>query len=270
MSPIDRHRLVFDVVDGRCTLHAHGSTNSCGSGHGNSLGVGHVNSWVHANSRGASAHGNSHVGRGRGVPGETKTSSTSTLSGVWRHVVGSLHDEAWVGRVQSSSLRISQDRCARQVPELVRTLCCSWTRLLACPLWALMVHTVRCGGHARLRHRQLHVHSWFCCTDAICAMFPSIVADHVCRHHGRYGRGRARRLFGSGITIAGILLFTMLSRCVLFVCRQARGASTGAALRRGYCHFDRCRFPDSVNCLEVQQFAVALRRSSASLSFRSG
>ena len=27
MSPIDCHRLVSDVVDGRCTLHAHGSTN---------------------------------------------------------------------------------------------------------------------------------------------------------------------------------------------------------------------------------------------------
>ena len=28
MSPIDRHRLVSDIFDGRCTLHAHGSTNS--------------------------------------------------------------------------------------------------------------------------------------------------------------------------------------------------------------------------------------------------
>ena len=32
---------------------------------------------------------------------------------------------------------------------------------------------------------------------------------------------------------------------------EARGASTGAVLGRGYCHFDRCRGPDSVNCLEV-------------------
>ena len=33
---IDRDRLVSDVVDGRCTLHARLSTNSCGIGHGNS------------------------------------------------------------------------------------------------------------------------------------------------------------------------------------------------------------------------------------------
>ena len=32
MSPIDRHRLLSDVLDGRCTLHARLSTNSCGSG----------------------------------------------------------------------------------------------------------------------------------------------------------------------------------------------------------------------------------------------
>ena len=30
----------------------------------------------------------------------------------------------------------------RQVPELVRTVCSSWTRLVTCPLWALMVQTV--------------------------------------------------------------------------------------------------------------------------------
>ena len=49
----------------------------------------------------------------------TKTSNTSTLSGVWRPAVGensplqqaseSLHDEAWVGRVVGSSLLISQE-----------------------------------------------------------------------------------------------------------------------------------------------------------------
>ena len=71
MSPIDRHRLVSDVVDGRCTLHACVSTDSCVSGHGNSPGVGHVNSCmgIHANSRGASAHGNSRMERGREVLG---------------------------------------------------------------------------------------------------------------------------------------------------------------------------------------------------------
>ena len=57
--------------------------------------------------------------RGREVSGETQTSSTSTLSGVWRPAEGEnsplqqasecLHDEAWVGRVTSSSLRISQE-----------------------------------------------------------------------------------------------------------------------------------------------------------------
>ena len=36
--------------------------------------------------------------------------------------------------------------------------------------------------------------------------------------------------------------------------RCARGASIGAVLGRGYGHYDRCRGPDSVNCLEVPQF----------------
>ena len=74
---------------------------------------------IHANSGGANAHGNSRVERGREVSGETKTSSTSTLSRVWRPAFGenfplqqaseSLHEEAWVGRVNGSNLRISQD-----------------------------------------------------------------------------------------------------------------------------------------------------------------
>ena len=61
-----------------------------GFGHGNSPGVGHVDSCtgVHAGSSGASAHGNSRVGRGLEVCGETRTSSMSTLSWVWRPAVG--------------------------------------------------------------------------------------------------------------------------------------------------------------------------------------
>ena len=60
---------------------------------------------------GANAHRNSRMERGREVSGETKTLSTSTLSRVWRPAVGenlplqqaseSLHEEAWVGRVNS-------------------------------------------------------------------------------------------------------------------------------------------------------------------------
>ena len=51
MSPIDRHRLVSDVIDGRCTLHARLSTISCVMGHGNSHHVGCTNSCmgIHAN-----------------------------------------------------------------------------------------------------------------------------------------------------------------------------------------------------------------------------
>ena len=121
MSPIDCHRHVSDVFDGRCTLHARLSTDSCVMEHGNSQHVEHDNSCmeIHANSRGAIAHGNSRVERGREVSGETKTLSTSTLSRVWRPAVGenlplqqaseSLHEEAWVGRVNSSNLGISQD-----------------------------------------------------------------------------------------------------------------------------------------------------------------
>ena len=60
MSPIDRHCHVSDVFDGRCTLHARLSTNSCVMEHGNSQHVGHDNSCmgIHANSRGVIAHGN--------------------------------------------------------------------------------------------------------------------------------------------------------------------------------------------------------------------
>ena len=36
MSPIDRHRHVSDVFEGRCALHARLSTNSCVMVHGNS------------------------------------------------------------------------------------------------------------------------------------------------------------------------------------------------------------------------------------------
>ena len=35
------------------------------------------------------------------------------------------------------------------------------------------------------------------------------------------------------------------------VCSVARGGSTGGVLGQGYGHCDRCRDPDSVNCLEV-------------------
>ena len=44
MSPIDRHRLVSDVVHGRCTSLALVGTNSCGDGDGNSFGTVHDNS----------------------------------------------------------------------------------------------------------------------------------------------------------------------------------------------------------------------------------
>ena len=64
---------------------------------------------VHANSRGASADGNSRVGRGLEVCEETRSSSMSTLSWVWRPAVGlsSPLQQAWVGLVQSSSLQLS-------------------------------------------------------------------------------------------------------------------------------------------------------------------
>ena len=106
MSPINRHRFVSDALHGRCTSHAApGGTNSCGV--------------VHINSCCASACGNSRVKRGREDLGEMKTLSTSTRCAAWRPAVeelaplqqasGSLHGEAWAGRVGSSSLRISQE-----------------------------------------------------------------------------------------------------------------------------------------------------------------
>ena len=167
MSPIDRHRHVSDVLDGRCTLHARLSTNSCVMVHGISHHVGHDNSWmgILPNPLGAIAHGNSRVERGREVSGETKTLSTSTLSRVWRPVVGenlplqqaseSLHEEAWVGRVNSSNLRISQHveikkGCVATVSHLPTPdfttsapgcggIVRSWLG------WTLMAKTDRCG-----------------------------------------------------------------------------------------------------------------------------
>ena len=52
MSPIDRHRLVSDVLHGRCTSVAPDGTSSCGFGHGNSHVVVHESScvMVHGNS----------------------------------------------------------------------------------------------------------------------------------------------------------------------------------------------------------------------------
>ena len=84
--------------------------------HGNSFGLVHDNSCIgiHANSSGTIACGNS---RGHDGRGEMKLLSTSSLSKVWRPAAGEsaplqqpserLHEEAWAGRVQSSSLRIS-------------------------------------------------------------------------------------------------------------------------------------------------------------------
>ena len=40
---------------------------------------------------------------------------------------------------------------------------------------------------------------------------------------------------------------------------EARGASTGAVLGRGYGHCDRCRGRDSANCLEVPQLQLIFK-----------
>ena len=63
--------------------------------------------------------GNSRVGHGHDDPAGTKTLTYEYSEPVWRLAVGetaplqqasgSLHEEAWVGRVNSSNLRISQD-----------------------------------------------------------------------------------------------------------------------------------------------------------------
>ena len=111
-----------DVLDGRCTLHARLSTNSCGIGHGNSHHVEHTDSCmvIHASSGGANAHGNSRMESGLEVPGETKTSSMGALSGVWRPAVGenlplqqaseSLHEEACLRAVRLGSPRVREVR----------------------------------------------------------------------------------------------------------------------------------------------------------------
>ena len=64
-------------------------------------------------------HGSSRVERGHEDYRETKPSSTRTWGTAWRlasrelasfqKVSGSMHDEAWAGRVQTSSLRISEE-----------------------------------------------------------------------------------------------------------------------------------------------------------------
>ena len=75
-SPIDRHRLVSDVVHGRCTSLALVGTNLCGVGHGKCLKI-HVVE-IHANSSGTHTYGNSRVERGHEGCGLKKPLSTST------------------------------------------------------------------------------------------------------------------------------------------------------------------------------------------------
>ena len=142
MSPTDRHCLVSVVLYGRCTSVAPVGTNSCGVGHGSSHGAVHDNSCVmlHGNSSGTIAYGNSRVERGHGDHRGTKPSSMSTWGKAWRPAVwelasfqqasGSVHDEAWAGRVQSSSLWISQEveietGCVVTVTYLPSPLFCS-------------------------------------------------------------------------------------------------------------------------------------------------
>ena len=73
---------------------------------------------LHGISSGTIAYGNSRVERGHEDHRGTKPSSLNTWSTAWRPAVrefasfqqasGSVHDEAWAARVQSSSLRISK------------------------------------------------------------------------------------------------------------------------------------------------------------------
>ena len=91
-SPIDRHRLVSDVIHASCTSVAPVCTKSCGDGHGNSFGIVHGRSciWVHANSSGTNACGNSRMERGHDDRGGTELPSSSALSMVRRPAVGEL------------------------------------------------------------------------------------------------------------------------------------------------------------------------------------
>ena len=97
MSPIDRHRFVSDALHGRCTSYAAlGGTNPCRV--------------VHINSCGTRAHGISRLNRGREDLGGMKTFEYEYLElAPLQQASGSLHDEAWAGRVVSPSLRISQE-----------------------------------------------------------------------------------------------------------------------------------------------------------------
>ena len=130
MSPIVRHRLVSDVVHGRCTSLAPLGTNSCGVGHGNSFGAVHDNSCsgVHANSSGTYTYGNSRVERGHDGCGRTKPLSTSARChgrlavkklALLQQVSRRVHEETWAGCKGSLSLKISQE--VEIVPECAVT-----------------------------------------------------------------------------------------------------------------------------------------------------
>ena len=112
MSPSDRAHLVSDAVSSLSSAPViHGDMNLCVSVHGCSGGVAHVNSYrvKHANSGGAFVHWSSCESHGADVLGRTKPLSVSTRCTDRRPAVGglaslpqasgSLHDEAWAGRV---------------------------------------------------------------------------------------------------------------------------------------------------------------------------
>ena len=53
----------------------------------------------------------------------------------------------------------------------------SWTSPMCSASWTVWLRRTvlsRHRGRTRRRHRQVHVHSWFCCADAYRAVFPSI------------------------------------------------------------------------------------------------
>ena len=89
LSPIDRVRLVSDMLHGRCTSRAFlGGTNSCGLVHGNSCGD------VHANLCGVDAHRNSCVGANvHSGALQTKALGRCSLIGVWCLAVDTVRGE---------------------------------------------------------------------------------------------------------------------------------------------------------------------------------
>ena len=90
--------------------------------------------------------------------------------------------------------------------------------------------------------------------DAFALCFPLLSASPCCRASCTSWTIPGPDSADGGAVLSQVVLARQAPDFVRTVCSAARGGSTGAVLEQGYGHCDRCRDPDSVNCLEVLPF----------------